>query len=35
MFEEIQISFQTKEPIYYQVEEQLKFMIPSGKLKSG
>ena len=35
MFEEIQISFQTKEPIYYQVEEQLKFMITSGKLKSG
>lgn len=35
MFEEIQISFQTKEPIYYQVEEQLKFLITSGQLKSG
>ena len=35
MFEEIRINFQTKEPIYYQVEEQLKFLITSGKLNAG
>lgn len=35
MIEKIQIDFQKKEPIYYQIEEQIKFMIATGELLAG
>ncbi|MCD4753149.1 MAG: GntR family transcriptional regulator [Anaerolineaceae bacterium] len=35
MFEKIKINFQTKEPIYFQIEEQIKFLITSEKILPG
>ena len=35
MIENIQIDFQKKEPIYYQIEEQIKYMIAAGELHPG
>lgn len=35
MIEQIHIDFQKKEPIYFQIEEQLKVMITSGEIMPG
>ncbi len=35
MFDKIEVNFHSKEPLYYQIEEQIKFLITSGKAKPG
>jgi len=35
MFDNIEINFHSKEPLYYQIEEQIKFLITSGQVKPG
>ncbi len=35
MLEKLAIDFQRKEPIYYQIEEQIRFLIASGQILPG
>lgn len=35
MFDNIEINFHSKEPLYYQIEVQIKFLITSGQVKPG
>lgn len=35
MFDKIEVNFHSKEPLYYQIEEQIKFLITSGQVKPG
>ncbi len=35
MFDKIEIDFHSKEPLYYQIEEQIKYLIASGEAKAG
>ena len=35
MFDQIEVNFHSKEPLYYQIEEQIKFLITSGQVKPG
>ncbi|MEE4194819.1 MAG: GntR family transcriptional regulator [Anaerolineae bacterium] len=35
MFDKIEINFHSKEPLYYQIEEQVKYLITSGQVKPG
>ncbi len=35
MFDKIEVNFHSKEPLYYQIEEQIKFLITSGQAKPG
>jgi len=35
LLEKIKLDFQKKEPIYYQIEEQIKFLIASGQILPG
>ena len=35
MYEKIKVNFHSKEPLYYQIEEQIKYLIASGEAKPG
>ena len=35
MFNQIEVNFHSKEPLYYQIEEQIKFLITSGQVQPG
>lgn len=35
MYDKIEVDFHSKEPLYYQIEEQIKFLIASGDAKPG
>lgn len=35
MFNQIEVNFGSKEPLYYQIEEQIKFLITSGQVQPG
>lgn len=35
MHEKIQVNFRSKEPLYYQIEERIKFLIASGEITPG
>ena len=35
MIDKIKIDFHSKEPLYYQIEEQIKYLISSGQAKPG
>jgi GntR family transcriptional regulator len=35
LIEHIKVDFQKKEPIYFQIEEQIKFLIATGELQPG
>ena len=35
MFDQIEINFHSKEPLYYQIEEQIKHLITTGQAKPG
>ncbi len=35
LLEKLAIDFQRKEPIYYQIEEQIRFLIASGQILPG
>lgn len=35
MLEKIEVDLHSKEPLYYQIEEQIKFLIASGQVQPG
>lgn len=35
MLDKIEVNFHSKEPLYYQIEEQIKNLILSGQIKAG
>ncbi|MDX9866130.1 MAG: GntR family transcriptional regulator, partial [Anaerolineaceae bacterium] len=35
MFDKIEVNFHSKEPLYYQIEEQIKYLIASGQAQPG
>ena len=35
MYDKIEVDFHSKEPLYYQIEEQIKYLIASAQVKPG